>query len=262
MSGTPTAAITGLGLWMPGFPSVAAFASGVAEAEPAPPSGDALGRIHRRRASALCRAVADAAQQAIAQAGVDAALLPLVVGSAIGEASTLVGLLEQMWRLHTPMSPAAFTGSVHNSAAGLLSIAQGNRGYATSIAADADTPAAALMEALGLMHERGGPVLVVCADEAVPARFVDDEHDWELVAAALVLAPAAHATDALARLELVPSLERALLPAPLPPVIARNPQVGLVDLLRAVLAREPGVVALDRGRGRGAGARLDFEERR
>ena len=69
-------------------------------------------------------------------AGVDPSKAPTIVGSAIGEAATMIGLLDQMWRRHEPMSPAEFTVSVHNAASGLISICNKNRGMTTSLAAD------------------------------------------------------------------------------------------------------------------------------
>jgi hypothetical protein len=204
----------------------------------------------------LGRAVSEAAAEALQQSGDDPAAVATVVGSSIGEARTMVGLLEQMWRFETPMSPAAFTVSVHNAASGLLSISSQNRGYSTSLAADHDTPAAALLEGVGLVHAGAGPVLVVCADEALPASLLAPEDAWGLLAAAVVLESASSAAASHARLAVVHGARADLAPAALPEPLARNPQVGLFDLVDALLRGRSGVVALDRGAGRGYAARL------
>ncbi len=255
----PWVSIKGLGLWAPGFPSMSAWAGGVADAAQPAPVGAAFGRANRRRAGALGRAIADAASEAMTEAQVDPAVVPIVVGSSVGEAVTMIGLLDQLWRTKEPMSPAAFTTSVHNAASGLLSISHGNRGFTTSLAADDDTPAAALLEAIGLVATRGGPVVVVCADEAVPESLVGDNPRWCLLAAAVVLAPLGD--DArCARVAVESGPPADLAPASVGDALRHNPQVGLLDLVDAVLRERPGRVALDRGGGRGYVAHLGFDQ--
>ncbi len=56
--------------------------------------------------------------------------------------------------------------------AGYLSIAHGNRVSSTSLAAGDDTLGVVLLEALTLLTLRGGRVLAVVADEALPAELV------------------------------------------------------------------------------------------
>ncbi len=249
-------AVTGVGLWLPGFPSAPAWAARRRDDTATKPVGLAFDRTNRRRASGLGRAIADAAAEAMAMAGVDAGTVPTVVGSSIGEASTMIGLLEGMWRTRTPMSPAAFTVSVHNAASGLLSISQSNRGFTTSLAADHDTPAAALFEAIGLIAAGHRQVVVVCADEAAPSNLIKDAPQWDLLAAAVVVS-AAGATPRLATLHLTSGAAATLDPAPIDRSLVHNPQIGLVDLVDAVLHRRIGTLALDRGLGRGYTAALE-----
>jgi len=194
--------ILGVGLWLPGFASAQAWRDGTPDPAATKPLGLAFDRVNRRRASQLGRALADAGAQALAEAAVDPATVPTVIGSSIGEASTMIGLLDQMWRQCVPMSPAGFTMSVHNSASGLISITNGNRGFSTSIAADDDTPAGALLEAAGLVHAFGVPVVIACADETPPPDLVPAEASYELLAAAVVVAPAGHPGPVRSRLRL------------------------------------------------------------
>jgi hypothetical protein len=252
---TPAVAVAGCGLWLPGHPSLAAWRAG-APASDEPPQGRGLGRTNRRRASPLGRALADVGFEALAAAGVDPSGVRSVIGSSIAEVSTMLGLLDQIWRTGEPVSPAAFTMSVHNAASGLLSIATGNRGFTTSLAADEDTPAVALLEALGLVLVTGEPVLVACGDEASPEDLVPHDRRWGMAAAAVVLAPAGGGAGSRARLRIVRPAEPDLPRAALGEVVGRNPQAGLVDLVDAIARGRQGVVGLDRGGGLGWCAEL------
>jgi hypothetical protein len=254
----PPVAVAGLGLWIPGHPTAAAWAARAFDAAATKPLGQALDKVNRRRAGTLCRALADASAEALAQAGADPATVPTVIGSAIGEAATMIGLLDQMWRKHEPMSPADFTVSVHNAAAGLISIGTKNRGMTTSLAADSDTPAAALMEGVGLVLTRGQPVLVACADEPAPAALVKHSPPWSMLAAAVVLAPldphAARPPLAVLRVlgEGAPTIARGAFDES----VVHNPTIGLAWLVDAVQRGARGVLELDRGTGRGFRAEL------
>ena len=262
MSETPPAplhvAVLGTGLWMPGYPDLAAWrAGGEPDEAHEKPKGLALDRINRRRAGILGRAIADAAAQAMEESAVDASTVPSIVGSSIGEAA-MIGLLEQMWRTKEPMSPAAFTVSVHNASSGLLSISSKNQGYATSLAADEDTPGMALIEGLGVVHATGGPVLVVCGDEEAPRSLVQNAPHWDMLAAAVVLGPVDQAPSTAPQLTVLGGEEPTIEAVPLQDRLALSPQAGMIDLLVALQARTAGRVRLDRGTGRGYVAELTF----
>ena len=72
-----------------------------------------------------------------------------------------------------PVSPTQFSHSVHNTQAGLYSIAAANRQASSSLAAEADTFASAFLEAL-LHLERAPqtPVLVIVGDEPLPEKLL------------------------------------------------------------------------------------------
>ena len=243
---TAPLSILGVGLWLRGFPSTAAWRFGTPDPAATKPLGLALDRVNRRRASQLGRALADVGAEAMSEAEVDPATVPTVIGSSIGETSTMIILLDQMWRQRVPMSPAGFTMSVHNAASGLISITNGNRGFSTSVAADDDTPAGALLEAVGLVHAFGGPVVVACGDEPPPADLVPAEMEYELLAAAVVVAPADQPGPVLARLRLTLGGQATVAPASVPESLTRNPQVGLLDLVVAVKSGRSGRVRLNR----------------
>ena len=256
----PSVAIVGVGMWQPTFPTARSWVDGIADAEALKPVGHALDRVNRRRAGQLGRALADVTAEAIAMAKVDGGTVATIVGSAIGEAATMIGLLDQMWRHQQPMSPADFTVSVHNAASGLISIANKNRGMTTSIAADENTPAAALMEAIGLVVTTDQPVLLACADEPAPENLAGQAPPWAMLASAIVLGPVAEGSGAhgraLATLEVAHGPTSTLRPDRFAPLAVANPQIGLAWLVDAVLRGHSGIVPLDAGTGRGYVAEL------
>ena len=96
--------------------------------------------------------------------------LPLVFASRHGSLARTVELLNGLAR-DEPLSPAAFSLSVHNSTAGLFSISRADRSPATALAAGSWTLAAALLEGVGMLTEGARAVLVVYADEALPLEY-------------------------------------------------------------------------------------------
>lgn len=249
-------AVTGVGLYLPGYPNAAAWAerTPLPAEEPQKPGGLAFDRVNRRRASKMGRAIGDAVAEAMLAAGVDGRTTPVIVGSSIGEAGAMIGLLDQMWREQEPMSPAVFTVSVHNAASGLLSISMKNKGFTTSIAADYDTPAATLMEGIGLIATGHDAVVCVCADEDSPRSLLEHAPHWDMLTSAVVL-QRADVDSALSHLSIDEcSDDRSnitLEPAALPEAVSHNPQVGMTDLVDAIQLQHSGVLALDRGKGRG-----------
>lgn len=244
-------AAVGAGLYTPGFPSCAAWLAGVRDESEPPPTGELLDKRNRRRASPMTRAVADAYGEALAASGLEAETVASVFGSALGEASTMIALLDQMWREQSGLSPMRFATSVHNAAAGVVSIATHNRGFTTSLGADHDTPAMALLEGIALVRAHAVPVIVACADEASPEGIVEEGQGWTSLSVALALVP-----ESLAKPEHVllstPEPGRAdLAPPDLAPGLINNPVAGLLDLADAIARRRAGRLRLDRGRGLG-----------
>jgi len=249
--------VSGVGLWMPRYPDADAWASRATpvDGEPAKPKGEAYSRVNRRRASQMGRAIGDAVSGALAQAGAEPSTTPVIVGSSIGEASAMIGLLDQMWRAEEPMSPAVFTVSVHNAASGLLSISMKNKGFTTSIAADYDTPAAVLLEGIGLIATGHETVCCVCADEDSPRSLLEHAPHWDMLAGAVVLTRADTPGDH-AQLAIEAGAASDLAPAEVAEAFTHNPQVGMLDLIDALQRGATGALRLDRGKGRGYVAHL------
>lgn len=244
-------AVVGWGAFVPGFATIADRVAGRPSADHAAPVGGIIPLRDRRRASPLSRALADAYGGTLEQAGFEASRVASVFGSALGEVSTMIGLLDQMWSEGTPLSPMKFATSVHNAAAGVISIATGNRGFTTSLGADYDTPAMALLEGIGFVESRGEPVVVCCGDEAPPDDLVPGQQGWSLLAVAVALCPVDQARPGSPILRDLERGEGTIAPPPTDDALARNPTVGLFDLVVALERGVAGTVRLDRGAGRG-----------
>ncbi|MGB9429029.1 MAG: beta-ketoacyl synthase chain length factor [Gammaproteobacteria bacterium] len=120
----------------------------------------------------------------------------LVFASRHGALDRTVSLLSSLAN-QEGVSPALFSLSVHNSTAGLFSIARGDRSAITALAAGADTLCMSLLEGANLLAEGAGRVLVCYADDAVPAPyrpFVAAASARLPFAISLLLVPAAEAS--------------------------------------------------------------------
>lgn len=251
------ARITGVGLWTRRYPTTLAWLSG----EPSEPAeklkAPLLDRQCARRASIFAKSMALAYEEATKQAEVSRSELATVFGSALGETQIMLKLLEQMITESDDFSPMLFAVSVHNAASGLVSISTKNRAFTTSLAADHDTPAMALMEAVGVSRIQNAPVVVVCGDEAAPEGLVPQQEVFSDLAVALVIDSRASEGHGLAYLQSMDMGEKGpTVSAELPDKLARNPQAGLLDLADAILREQEGWVRLDRGKGRGYRVRL------
>lgn len=247
------AAVIALGLFTPNYPDAEAWLQQSAVDEPAAPTGASLDRRNRRLASPLMRAMADVYAE-VARAGeIDMSNAASVFGSSLGEASTMIGLLDQMWAQHEAPSPMGFAASVHNAASGAVSISNKNTAFTTSIAADYDTAAMALHEALGVMREGQSDVIVVCGDESAPEKLVEDANQWNFLCCGLGLSADLQDPRRIATIsspELGTSREAGR-KAALSARSAANPMAGMLDLIDAIQQNHSGHVCLDRGRGRG-----------
>ncbi len=139
-----------------------------------------------RATSLLTRMSANVAAQAIASSGVDPSTIHSVFGSAFGEIAIAIDQLEMMTSGDGRVSPLTFSNSVHNTAAGVFSVANENRSMSTSLAAGQLTVGYALLEAQALLDEGVPHVLVVVGDEALPEPL-HALAQWPAFAAAFVL---------------------------------------------------------------------------
>ncbi len=179
--------------WTPGTTSVdewrarlCAAGADSSEQATAPPKVDFVPPLLRRRLSTLSRSALAVAADCL---GSESPGCRTVFASPHGEVSRTVELLRQL-AAGEPLSPNAFSLSVHNTASGLYAIASGNRAASTALAAGRDTLALAFIEAAGRLARNPEPLLLVFADEPLP----DFYQRWQpqparAFALALLLAP-------------------------------------------------------------------------
>ena len=104
--------------------------------------------MQRRRLSPLARAVF----HVLERCGCQAAETPVIFSSEMGEIERTQDILEAIAN-SKPVSPAAFSLSVHNAIAGLWSLVHGVRLPLLALAPPARSPVPALLEAAGQLHE-------------------------------------------------------------------------------------------------------------
>jgi hypothetical protein len=154
------------------------------------PAPNRLPAAERRRAGNVIKASIAVADEALAACGLPASALPTVFTSSTGDPLNCHLLCEALATVERMVSPTRFTNSVHNAAAGYWHIAAQSRQPSTSLAAFDASFAAGLLEAAVQVHSTNAAVLLVACDVPYPQplhalRPVDD-----VMAVALVLAPA------------------------------------------------------------------------
>ncbi len=190
--------------------------------------------MQRRRASLLTRAALDAIAQAAAGSGgapLDLGRAAVVFGSAYGETAALAELLGQLHSPGSELSPTRFAASVHNACIGQLSIAVGQRGFATSVAAGEATLAMALLEAQVLLESGEQDVIVAVAD-AEPPDFLSSVRFSPLAVALWLVGDPAHA---LAEIQPLAARANATWAARVPIDLQANPARGGLALVDAAL---------------------------
>ncbi|WP_181197447.1 beta-ketoacyl synthase chain length factor [Enhygromyxa salina] len=255
--------LRGVGMWTPAHADFDAWvAAGMPEdlhvedpaGAPSRPPASLLHPRLRRRTSTLTRAAVSALEAATGQGGAALDAVRFVLVSSFGEIETTVALLAQLGEPEGPISPTKFHNSVHNTATGYLSIASGNHREATALAGGPHNLEIGLLEALAGLAEVGGDVVLIFAEELLPAPFTRADADPTFaVALHLSSAPPDPSEPAQAHsleLELCvanrparvgegsgPAPGEAGLPSMVPP---------LVELLRAVAVAGSGALATKR----------------
>jgi hypothetical protein len=163
--------------WAPGVESQAQWRQWLA-APAIPPVSDSVAPLAdmpammRRRIEPLGRAAlqtAYAVQSSKGSATEDVAC-PVVFASRWGELARSVGMLEQL-ASRQPLSPTAFSLSVHNAIGALYSIARQDRGNYLALSAGEYSAEAAVAEAQGLLADGAAGVLLVYFDAPLPPSF-------------------------------------------------------------------------------------------
>lgn len=150
-----------------------ALFEGAAVADPdASPSLEFLPALQRRRFSRLSRMALNVAHQSLVA-------IPgsphLVFSSRYGEYAVTYHLLSALAK-GEPLSPAAFSMSVHNTGAGVCTMVQGLTGHSGAIAAGPDSLEMAVLDCWMLLaSNETDDVLMVFADQPLPLAYQQDD---------------------------------------------------------------------------------------
>jgi hypothetical protein len=163
----------------------------------APPAR--LPATERRRAGVIIKVSINAADEALAQSGLQAADIATVFSASEGDGKNCHDLCEALALPDRLVSPTRFTNSVHNAAAGYWHIATKSMAPSTSLCALDASFGEGLMEAALQAHARQGPVMLVVGDQPYPQPLHATRPLVDAMAVALILAPADCATSKTAK---------------------------------------------------------------
>ena len=112
---------------------------------------------------------------------------PVVFASRWGELARSVALLRQLAQ-GEPLSPTAFSLSVHNASSAVYSIARGDTANYAAVSAGPASATAGVCEAMGLLADGAPQVLVVSVEAGLPDPYqAFDQHPGPLRAWAVLL---------------------------------------------------------------------------
>ncbi|HZT56171.1 MAG TPA: beta-ketoacyl synthase chain length factor [Burkholderiaceae bacterium] len=246
--------VQGIGLLGPGLPSWAASLDVLrgtlpfASSPTVLPAPLRLPPAERRRAGAAVKLALAVADEAVAQAQLDPALLATVFTSSSGEGANCHALCETLATPAPMVSPTRFTNSVHNAAAGCWHIAVGSRAASTSLCALDGSFGAGLIEAAASVALGGAPLLLVASDSPYPEPLARTRPLPDHFGLALVLTPAPTARS-------IAALSIGLVGADQAASACNTCEDAALDALRRAVpaaAALPLLVALARGGAPGA----------
>jgi hypothetical protein len=130
---------------------------------------DGLPPTERRRINETSRLACLAATDALATLPAGAAIeMPAIFTSSDGDGAVLAQMLSALTRSDIVVSPTAFHNSVYNAPAGYWTIAARSTAPSTTVCADRESFAVALLEAYAQATMSEGSVLVVAVDAPFP----------------------------------------------------------------------------------------------
>jgi len=168
------AGVAAVAAWAPGILEAEqwrqwAVGQGALQPEGEPPQPSRVEAMLRRRLSPLARATLAVGERLLA-AGESA---QVVYASRHGDLRRTLELLDGI-AADEPLSPTAFSLSVHNALPGLWAIARRDRSPALALAAGEESFAWGLVEAMArALSQPELPVLLLYADEPMPDAYAD-----------------------------------------------------------------------------------------
>ena len=202
---------------------------------------DGLPPTERRRINETSRLACLAATDALATLPAGAAIeMPAIFTSSDGDGVVLAQMLSALARNDIVVSPTAFHNSVYNAPAGYWTIAARSTAPSTTVCADRESFAVALLEAYAQAITSDGSVLVVAVDAPFPQAIRQLGMSAASFACAIVLdgSPGEKAGTRLGRWN---TSHRAASPKsddPITAAYAGNAAAAALPLLRALARRD------------------------
>ncbi|AHJ61766.1 putative secreted protein [Granulibacter bethesdensis] len=200
MSSPPSVRIAGVAIWGPGLPGweqsqgvlTGKTPLDLSSQEPPPPPS-ILSPNERRRTGIVARLALYAAEQAVAQSGLQPQTLRSIFASGNGDGMLLHGILETLTTTENAsdvqLSPTQFHNSVHNAPAGYWTIAHGASAPANCIGCHDHTFGAGLLKAVVEAGIEKEPVLLCLYDAPLASPLAEKRRTECAFAAAFVLTP-------------------------------------------------------------------------
>ncbi|MFT5354341.1 MAG: 3-oxoacyl-(acyl-carrier-protein) synthase [Polyangiales bacterium] len=231
--------IRGHAFWAPGYPSLDAFIDADKDDAIIRPALAFVDSRMKRATSLMTRMAVHCVDSAIESSGLPKDGCATVFGSEHGEIQIAIDQMAMMQDGEGRISPARFKNSVHNTAAGLFSIAAKNQGFTTALAAGADTFPLSLLEGMALLLAGDAKhAIIVVADEPLPPPIA---HASTHTAMAIALALSIEGPGPKLSL---PKAKQALA-GPVPDAFAAHCGAGAFRLLMALREGVRGTVRLN-----------------
>lgn len=241
--------LLGRGAWTPGFADLDAWLAGREDPDVQVPGCAFVGSRLLRATSVVTRALCEVAWQATGEAGFEPSAPATVFGSVAGEIQTAVDQMDMLREGDGIISPARFKNSVHNTAAGIYSIATENRQFTTAIAAGPNVVAMCLLESMALLGTDEDAVVMSVGEERMP-ELLRPIVDYAPLAVGLALARSPEQGTPLARLSNL-RVDPDVAATPVDARFAHNPCAPALALLERLARGELGPVALEGPGGEG-----------
>lgn len=245
-----SAHLGGIGLIGPGLPdwrsaqSVLRGEQAYCSAATVLPPVEALPPAERRRTGATVRLALAVAQQAVIDAGADAATLATVFASSGGDGAICHEICATLATDDRQLSPTRFHNSVHNAAAGYWGIAMKATARSTALCAFDGSFAAGLLEAMTLAAVDGAPALLVAYETGYPEPLREKRPLPDAFGVALLIDPRPSPRPRISITLSDAEADRMPEP-PLEALRAAIPAARCLPLLKRLARGERGVVTLD-----------------
>ncbi len=243
--------VQGISVWGPGlsgWPHAARVLQGQEDWASAPvqvPPATCLPANERRRCGPLTRLAIALAEEACAQAGVQAADIRGVFASSNGDGAVVDSILTALSTPGGEVSPTQFHNSVHNAPAGYWTIGHASLAPVVALGCYDWSFAQGLLKAAAECVVENAPVLFVAYDLPIPGPIGKVRITHNTFGCAFVLVPQAR-QGAVCKLDIThapgAAAQDTTLPLQLAELARSNPAAGGLALLQQIASGQEGIV--------------------